>query len=75
MATFLENVVGKLPVSVQPYAKAVVPLVLGVVAAGQDLAFDAVEVDELKVLAWSVVTSVLVLAFPNLGYRAEPKKF
>lgn len=64
--TFLERVVGVLPVAVQPYAKAVVPVVLAAVIAGQDLVFDLAEVNELKTLAIGAVTAALVATFPNV---------
>ncbi|MGH2954688.1 MAG: hypothetical protein ACRD2Z_03315 [Thermoanaerobaculia bacterium] len=67
MTQFLDNVVARLPVSVRPYAKALVPLAVGVALVAADLTVSAVEVAELKTLAISVVTSLLVLATRNIG--------
>lgn len=68
MTKFLTAVVGKLPASVQPYAKAFVPFTLAAVVAIQDLTVTVAEVNELKVLAGGLVTSLLVAALPNLNY-------
>lgn len=66
MNAFLYNVVARLPRPVQPYVKALVPLVAGVAVAGQDLVFDVAEVSELKVLIGSAVVALLTLALPNV---------
>lgn len=67
MQKFLDAVVGKLPVALQPYAKSLVPLALGVVVVAQDLVVSVEEVAELKTLAVSAATSVLVYAVRNIG--------
>lgn len=66
MSQFLEAVVGKLPLSLQPYAKALVPSVLGALLVVQDLVVSIGEVDELKTLGGAALLSLLVLIFPNL---------
>lgn len=68
MNKFLTAVVSKLPLSVQPYAKALVPLVLGAFLVAQDLVVSVEEVDTLKTLAGAAVVSLLVLAFPNVDH-------
>lgn len=67
MNTFLENVVAKLPKKVQPVAKAFVPTGVAAAVAAQDLAFSAVEVNEIKTLAIGAIASVLTYLIPNLG--------
>lgn len=66
MSQFLEAVVGKLPLSLQPYAKALVPSVLGALLVVQDLVVSVEEVDELKTLGGAALLSLLVYVFPNL---------
>ena len=65
MQKFLDTLVGKLPVKVQPYAKAVVPLAVAAVLVAQDLTVSAAEVNSLAVAAGGVITSLIVLAVPN----------
>ena len=67
MQRFLDNVVALLPESVQPYAKALVPLAIGAALAIEDLTISAVEVGELKALAIAAITSILVYATRNIG--------
>lgn len=67
MQKFLDAVVGKLPVALQPYAKSLVPFSLGVVIVVQDLTVSAVEVSELKTLGLAAVSSLLVLFTRNIG--------
>lgn len=67
MNKFLEAIVSKLPYSLQPYAKALVPLALGAFIVVQDLVISVEEVDELKTLAVAAVVSLLTYSFPNLG--------
>lgn len=66
MTRFLEAVVRKLPRSVRRYAKALVPLAAAAAVAAQDLVIDAVEVNELKVLASAAIVSLLTFAVPNV---------
>lgn len=61
-----EKIVSALPAKAQPYAKALVPLAGGAIAAAQDLTIDAVEVGGLKALAAGALVSLFVLWFPNL---------
>jgi hypothetical protein len=68
MTKFLEALVAKLPAPLQPYAKAIVPLAFGAAVIVQDLTITVAEVNELKVLAFSVAYSLAVLAVPALGY-------
>lgn len=67
MNKFFTALVSKLPVSVQPYAKALVPLAIGAVLVLQDLTVTVQEVDSLKTIAGSVAVSLIVLVVPNLG--------
>jgi hypothetical protein len=67
MQKFFDLVVSKLPVGLQPYAKALVPVSVGVVLVAQDLVISAQEVAEVKTLAISAVTSLLVLVTRNIG--------
>ena len=66
MNRFLTALVAKLPASLRPYAKALVPLGVGAAAVAQDLVIDAQEVDDLKTLAAAAVVSLLTLAVPNV---------
>lgn len=65
MNKFLNAVVARLPRKLRRYAKALVPLLAGVAVAGQDLVFDAAEVDELKALAGAALLALVVAAVPN----------
>lgn len=62
---FFDAVVSKLPANLQPYAKALVPLLAGVAAAVADLAVSGEEAHQLYVLAGAAVTALLVLGVPN----------
>jgi hypothetical protein len=61
----LENLVSRLPVKVQPYAKALVPLAAGFLVAGTDLSISGEEGRALCEVAGATVTSLLVLLVPN----------
>lgn len=67
MQKFLDAVVRRLPESLRPYAKALIPLTVGVAVVVQDLVISAAEVAELKTLAITAVTSLLVYATRNIG--------
>lgn len=74
MSQFLEAVVGKLPLALQPYAKAIVPSVLGALLVLQDLTVSVTEVNDLQALGGAALLSLLVLVFPNLGYSSTPQQ-
>ncbi len=66
---FLENLVAKLPAGVQPYAKALVPVVLAVVAIAVQWADSGTfDTAELYTALGGFVTWLLTYAVPNLGY-------
>jgi hypothetical protein len=64
---FFHALVSKLPVGIQPYAKACVPLAAGVAAAAADLSISGEEFRALAELAGGAVTALLVLKTPNLS--------
>lgn len=74
MSRFFENLVGLLPLSLQPYAKGLVPLAAGVALALEDLTIDAAEVGVIKSLAGGAILAALVIVFPNLGYQGPPQQ-
>ena len=66
MSRVLDSLVARLPASVQPYAKACVPVVVAAVALLGDLiATGAVDPSGLRTAAVGAATSLLVLAIPN----------
>ena len=67
MQKFLDAVVAKLPVSLQPIAKSLVPVTLAAAVVVQDLVISAEEVAELKVLAAGAVTSIVVYLIRNIS--------
>lgn len=70
---FLDAVVARLPVGVQPYAKALVPVVLAAVAVlVQWVETDTFSSEELWTAVGGFVTFVLTYAVPNLGYNSGP---
>jgi len=71
--TFLEAVVAKLPVGVQPYAKALVPVVVAVVAVVvQWVQTDTFDTAEVWTAVGGFVTWLLTYVVPNLGYPTKP---
>lgn len=70
---FLNALVGKLPVGLQPYAKALVPVVLAVVAVVVQWAESGTfSTDELWTAVGGAVVALLTLVTPNLGYNGPP---
>ena len=67
MQAFFDKLVSVLPVSFQPYAKALVPVTVGFVIVAQDLVISVQEVDELKTLGIAAFTSLLVPVTRNIG--------
>lgn len=64
-STFLDAVVARLPVAVQPFAKAFVPVVLAAAAAVTDLAISGAETRQLIELFGGVATGLAVRQVPN----------
>ena len=70
---FLNALVGKLPVSLQPYAKALVPVVVAAVAVlVQFVESDTFDTAELWTAVGGFVVFVLTYVVPNRGYVAAP---
>jgi hypothetical protein len=73
MSTFLTALVGKLPVSLQPYAKALVPVVVAAVALlVQVVETNTFDTAELLTAVGAAVVTLLTLAVPNRGYTGPP---
>lgn len=66
--SLLEKLTNALPASLQPYAKAVTPAVLTLVAVGVQWVNSGVfDQDEVKTAVIGAVTAVLTYAIPNKG--------
>lgn len=65
MNTFLSALVERLPKRLQPVAKMLVPLTLGIATAVTDLSISGEELRVLAELAGTAVTSLLVYSIPN----------
>jgi len=75
MNEFLYALVGKLPVSVQPYAKALVPVVVAAVAIVVQLVeTDTFDTSELWTAVSAAVLVILTYAVPNRGYAPVPEE-
>lgn len=73
MNEFLYALVGKLPVSVQPYAKILVPVVVAAVAIVIQLVeTNSFDTAELWTAVSAAVLALLTYAVPNRGYVAVP---
>ena len=73
MSTFLTALVGKLPVGLQPYAKALVPVVVAAVALVVQLVeTNTFDTAELWTAVGAAVVALLTLGVPNRGYTGPP---